>query len=93
MLLTPIKVGDKLFNLPIIALTAHFKYHGSFDHEQFASRRAWFNYFDQNEVLNNKNGKIKKINLSFLYLYVFFLSWRFFFHVIVSTIHGNTKCI
>ena len=33
MLLTPIKVGDKLFNLPIIALTAHFKYHGSFDHE------------------------------------------------------------
>ena len=33
MLLTPIKVGDKLFNLPIIALTAHFKYHRSFDHE------------------------------------------------------------
>ena len=33
MLLTPIKVGDKLFNLPIIALTAHFKYQGSFDHE------------------------------------------------------------
>ena len=33
MLLTPIKVGDKLFNLPIIALTAHisFKYHGSFE--------------------------------------------------------------
>ena len=28
-MLTPIKVGDKLFNLPIIALIAHFKYHGS----------------------------------------------------------------
>ena len=33
MLLTPIKVGDKLFNLPVIALTAHFKDHASFDHE------------------------------------------------------------
>ena len=36
MILTPIKVGDKLFNLPLIdhnCITAHFKYHGCFDHE------------------------------------------------------------
>ena len=93
MLLTPIKVGDKLFNLPIIALTAHFKFHGSFESlTQFASRWALFNYIDRNLKFYYKNGKIKKINLSFLYLYVFFFIMMFFY-IIVITIHVNTKCI
>ena len=66
MLLTPIKVGDKLFNLPII------DHNCTLQISQFASRRARFNYIDRNsEVLNNKNGKIKKTNLSYLHLYVF----------------------
>ena len=39
--------GTTPFNLPIIALTAHFKYHGSFDHEHslpLLIKRSWFNY-------------------------------------------------
>ena len=91
MLLTPIKVSDKLFNLPIIALTAHFKYHGSFDHEH-SLPLVGLGLITLIETTKTpvKNGKIKKINLSFLCL--FFLSWRFF-HAIITTIHGNTKCI
>ena len=48
-MLTLIKAADKLFNLPIIALTAHIKYHGSFDHEHslpLLITTAWFNYID-----------------------------------------------
>ena len=89
MLLTPIKVGDKLFNLSIID---HNCIYCTLQISQFASRRAWFNYIDQNsKFLTTKKVKKKKTNLSFLYLYVFTI--MAFFYVIVVTIHGNTKRI
>ena len=74
-----------LFNLPLIALTAHFKYHRSFDHEHSLPLVGLgLITLIETRILNNKNGKIKKINLSFLMA---------FFHVIVITIHSNPKCI
>ena len=61
MLLTPLKVGDKLFNLPIIALTAHFKDHRSFDHEHSLPLVGiGLITLIETRSSNDKNGKIKK---------------------------------
>ena len=79
----------------MISFTAHFKYHGSFDHEHSLPLVGLgLITLIELKVLNNKKGKIKKTNLSFLYLYVVvYYHGVFFFYVIVITIHGNTKCM
>ena len=87
MLLTPIKVSDKLFNLPIID---HNCIYCTLQISQFASRRAQFNYIDRNlEVLNNKNSKIKKTNLSYLHLYVFSIMAFFMLSLLPYTVTPN----
>ena len=83
-MLTPIKVADKLLNLPIIALTAHFKYHGSFDHEHslpLLITKAGFNYINETER-SNENGKNNfKIKCSFWMCICMFCIMAFF-HVL-----------
>ena len=93
-MLTPIKVATKLFNLPIIALTAHFKYHGSFDHEHslpLLIKRSWFNYIYWNSR-NNENWK-KMNKMFFLYVYLYVFNYCIFPSFMLIKIHGNDKCI